>query len=75
VSAHVLVRESTLVLSDSPFHALTHNFGSTQQTTSTMACLVSRPVEEYNSIICAYKKEYFELHDNNNSYNGCEVVS
>jgi hypothetical protein len=45
-----------LVLSDRPFHALTRNFGMTQQTTSTMTCLVSRLVELYNSLICAYKK-------------------
>jgi hypothetical protein len=42
-----------------------------------MTCLVSRLVELYNSLICAYKKTtYFELHDNNNnSCNGCEFVS
>jgi hypothetical protein len=33
------------------------NFGSTQQTTSTMTCLVSRLVYLYNFLICAYKKE------------------
>jgi hypothetical protein len=71
----ITIRASTLVSSDSPVHALTRNFGWTQQTTSTMTCLVSHLVELYNSLICAYKKDCFELHDNNNSYNGCEVVS
>jgi hypothetical protein len=39
-----------------------------------MSCLVSRLVDLYNSLICAHKKEYYELHGNN-SYNGCGVVS
>jgi hypothetical protein len=29
----------------------------------------------HNSLICAYKKGIFELHDNSNSYTGCEVIS
>jgi hypothetical protein len=40
-----------------------------------MSCLVSCPVDLYNSLICAHKKEYYELHGNNNSYNSCGVVS
>jgi hypothetical protein len=52
-------------------HAFTRNLRSTQQTTYTMSCLV----DLYNSLTCAHKKEYYELHGNNNSYNGCGVVS
>jgi hypothetical protein len=36
-----------------------------------MCCLVSHVVGLYNSLICALKKEYYELHVKNNSYNGC----
>jgi hypothetical protein len=39
-----------------------------------MSYLVSRLVDLYNSLICTYKKKYYELHGNNNSYNDCEVV-
>jgi hypothetical protein len=63
------------VWSDRLSHAFTRNFGSTQQTTYTMSCLVSRLVDLYNSLVCAHKNEYYELHGNNNSYNGCGVVS
>jgi hypothetical protein len=72
---HLGLRASTLVWSDRPSHAFTRNLWSTQQTTYTMSCLVSRLVDLYNSLICAYKKEYYELHGNNDSYNGCGVVS
>jgi hypothetical protein len=68
------LRVSTLVWSDWLSHAFTRNLGSTQQTTYTMSCLVSRQVDLYNSLTCAHKKEYYELHGNN-SYNGCGVVS
>jgi hypothetical protein len=61
--------------SDRPSHAFTRNLGSTQQTTCTMSCLVSCLVDLYNSLICAHKNEYYELYGNNNSYNGCGVVS
>jgi hypothetical protein len=50
------LRASTLVWSDMLFHAFTCNLGSTQQTTYTMSCLVSRLVDLYNSLICAHKK-------------------
>jgi hypothetical protein len=54
--ALLLLRASTLVWSDRPSHAFTRNLGSTQQTTCTMSCLVSRLVDLYNSLICAHKK-------------------
>jgi hypothetical protein len=63
------------VWSDRLSHAITRNFGSTQQTTYAMSCLVSRLMDLYNSLICAHKKEYYELHSNNNSYYDCGVVS
>jgi hypothetical protein len=69
------MRESTLLWSDRLSHAFTCNFGSTQQTTYTMICLVSRMVDLYNSLFVHIKKKYYELHDNNNLYNGCGVVS
>jgi hypothetical protein len=37
---------STLVSSDRSSHALTRNIGSTQQSTCTMSCLISRLVEQ-----------------------------
>jgi hypothetical protein len=37
-------------------NAFTRNLGSTQQTTYTMSCLVSRLVDLYNSLTCAHKK-------------------
>jgi hypothetical protein len=48
------LRVSTLVWSDRLSHAFTHNLGSTQQTTYTMSCLVSRLVDLYNFLICAH---------------------
>jgi hypothetical protein len=53
---------------DRSSHAFTRNLGSTM---SCMSCLV----DLYNSLICAHKKEYYELHGNNNSYNDRGVVS
>jgi hypothetical protein len=50
------MRVSTLVWSDRLSHAFTRNLGSTQQTTYTMSCLVSRLVDLYNYLICAHKK-------------------
>jgi hypothetical protein len=46
----------TLVWSDRLSHAFTRNLGSTQQTTYTMSCLISRLVDLYNSLLCAHKK-------------------
>jgi hypothetical protein len=54
--ALLLLRASTLLWSDRSSHAFTRNLGSTQQTTYTMSCLVSRLVDLYNSLICAHKK-------------------
>jgi hypothetical protein len=71
----VSLRTSTLVWSNRLSHVFTRNLGSTEQTTYIMSCLVSRLVDLYNFLICAHKKEYYELHGNNNSYNGCGVVS
>jgi hypothetical protein len=51
-----VVRASALVWSDRLSHAFTRNLGSTQQTTYTMTCLVSRLIDLYNSFICAHKK-------------------
>jgi hypothetical protein len=42
------------------------NLESTQETTCTISCLVSRLVDLYHSLIYAYKKEYYNLQDNNN---------
>jgi hypothetical protein len=50
------LRESTLVWSDRLSNAFTRNLGSTQWTTYTMSCLVSRLVDLYNSLTCAHKK-------------------
>jgi hypothetical protein len=65
------IRAITLVWFDGSSHAFTCNLRSTQQATCTMSCLI----DLYNSLTCAHKKEYYELHGNNNSYNGCGVVS
>jgi hypothetical protein len=69
------LRASTLVWSDRLSYVFTCNLGSTQQTTYAMICLVSRLMDLYDSLICAHKTDYYELHGNNNSYNGCGVVS